>query len=321
MRRRVMDGLRLFLFLSIHKMKKKYLLLIGLLSVTLCVSAKRVGAYCYFANNGSQLYEDENVKVVLAMENNDLKMAIYNKTDNVIFVDKANTFAYTNGNPETLFKNSATTTSNTKSSGASVNLGGIAGALGVGGVAGGILSTVNVGGGNSSQTGTVVYEQRVISVAPKSINILYTWDFPTWSCPHKYFYNSVLKLYNNNAAKHGRFIDTETGNKVKFEKGMSRSYTEDYTPFSAKGVVRYSTEENFATSQQATISNYITDIIIDSYKGVKDAACSLPYCQQLKERRADYCFVSGVGWTATPGGCIGLIGGGLAVICLPLLFL
>lgn len=302
-------------------MNRKFLLLLGLFAIALCASAKRVGVYCYFANTGSQLYEDENVKVVLAMENNDLKLAIYNKTDNVIFVDKANTFAYTNGTPETLFKNSATTTSNTKSGGASVNLGGIAGALGVGGVAGSILSGINVGGGNSSQTGTVVYEQRVIAVAPKSISVLYTWDFPTWSCPYAYFSNSSIKLYSNNAAKHGRFIDPETGNKEKFDKGMSRSYTEYSTPFSAKGVVRYSTEENFATSQQATISNYITDIIIDGYKGVKDSLYPLPYCQQLKDRRADYCFVSGVGWTMTPGGCAGLVLGGLAVVCSPLLFL
>lgn len=290
-------------------MGRKYLLIIGLLAITLGAFAKRVGTYCYFANNGSHLYEDENVKVILAAENNDLKLAVYNKTDNVIFVDKANTFAYTNGTPETLFKNSATTTSNTKSGGASVNLGGIAGALGVGGIAGGILNGINVGGGNSAQTGTVVYEQRVIAIAPKSISILYTWDDL-----EIHFSNSLIKIstytYKQERIirpeKRGRFIDPATGEKEKFEIGRSRSYTELLTPFSAKGVVRYSTEENFTTFQQATISNYITDIIIDRYKGVKDPSYLLPYCQQLKERRADYCFVSGIGWSATPEGAVGL---------------
>jgi len=285
-------------------MKRRFLLFIGLLTITMCISARRVGAYCYFANNGSQLYEDENVKVILAMENNNLKLAIYNKTDNVIFVDKANTFAYTNGTPETLFKNSATTTSKTNSGGASVNLGGIAGALGVGGVAGGILSAVNVGGGNSSQTGTTIYEQRVIAVAPKSINILYTW-----SHMRDLFIPDLTKYTDRDwgsgiDAKRGRFIDPTTGQKEKFDKGISRNYTEYSTPFTAKGVVRYSTEESFTTSQQATISNYITDIIIDSYKGVKNPSYPLPYCQQLKGRRADYSFVSGCGWAATSGGLL-----------------
>lgn len=289
-------------------MKRRFLLLIGLLTITMCISAKRVGAYCYFANNGSQLYEDENVKVILAMENNDLKLAIYNKTDNVIFVDKANTFAYTNGTPETLFKNSATTTSNTKSGGASVNLGGIAGALGVGGVAGSILSAVNVGGGNSSQTGTTIYEQRVIAVAPKSISMLYSW-----SNPRDYFLTEIIK-YPYKGSTRGRFIDPATGKKEKFDVGMSRSYTENHTPFFAKGVVKYSTEENFISARQATVSNYITDIIIDSYKGVKDLSFPLPYCQQLKDRRADYPFVSGAGWAATPGGIVAIVGTATAAI-------
>ena len=288
--------------------------MLGVFAIALCASARRVGAYCYFANTGSELYEDANVKVVLAMEKNEMKLAIYNKTDQVIYVDKANTFAYTNGTPEMLFKNTAQTTSNTSSGGASLNLGGVAGALGIGGIAGGLLSGVTVGGGNSSQSGTIVYEQRVIPVAPKSISLLYSWEHP-----RDYFIKD-LTLYADRfngkgiLSKRIRFIEQETGYKEKPDFGTVKSYTEAVTPFSVRGVVKYAVDENFETATQATVSNYISDIVIDSYKGVKDPYFSLPYCMQAKNRRADYAFVSGPGWAETTGGFVGIVTAGVAVL-------
>ena len=239
--------------------------MLGVFAIALSASARRVGAYCYFANTGSELYEDANVKVVLAMEKNEMKLAIYNKTDQVIYVDKANTFAYTNGTPEMLFKNTAQTTNNTSSGGASLNLGGVANALGVGGIAGGLLSGVTVGGGNSSQSGTIVYEQRVIPVAPLSINVLYKW-----SDIKEHFSDALVKVNPTWSTFRGRFIDPSTGYEEMFDKGMSRSYTESVTPFSVMGVVKYATDENFEKATQAKIFNYVSDIVIDSYKGVKD---------------------------------------------------
>ena len=78
-------------------MNRKFLLIVGLLLLSVGVSAKRVGAYCYFANNGSQLYEDNIVKVELTMDNMNLALVIYNKTENVIYLDNKNSFIYSNG--------------------------------------------------------------------------------------------------------------------------------------------------------------------------------------------------------------------------------
>ncbi len=277
--------------------------MLSFLAIALCASARRVGVYCYFANTDSYLYEDDNVRVVLATEKIGLVLVIYNKTDQVIYVDKANTFAYTNGTPEMLFKNSAQTTSNTSSGGASLNLGGVANALGVGGIAGGILGGMTFGGGNSTQTGTIVYEQRIIPVAPKSISLLYTWEEP-----RDYFIKGLTKYAESrwSSTKRIRFIDPATGYKEKPDFGTVKSYTEGFTPFSVRGVVKYATDESFETATQATVSNYISDIVIDSYKGVMNPYYSLPYCIQAKNRRADYAFVSGPSWTTTPGGCVGL---------------
>lgn len=288
--------------------------MLSLFAITLCTSARRVGAYCYFANTGSELYEDDNVKVVLAMEKNDMVLAIYNKTDNIIYVDKANTFAYTNGTPEMLFKNSAQTTSNTSSGGASLNLGGVAGALGIGGIAGGLLSGVTVGGGNSSQSGTIVYEQRIIPIAPKSISVLYKWKHP-----RDYFIKELTQYADRlngkgQCSKRIRFIDPSTGYKEKPDFGTIKSFTETVTPFSVRGVVKYTTDESFETATQATVSNYVSDIVIDSYKGVKDPYFSLPYCMQTKNRRADYAFVSGPGWAQTWGGLFGVTFGSIAAL-------
>ena len=287
--------------------------MLGVFAIALSASARRVGAYCYFANTGSELYEDANVKVVLAMEKNEMKLAIYNKTDQVIYVDKANTFAYTNGTPEMLFKNTAQTTSNTSSGGASLNLGGVAGALGIGGVAGGILGGMTLGGGNSTQTGTIVYEQRVIPVAPKSISLLYSWKHP-----RDYFIKELTQYADRargkgSGSKRIRFIDPLTGYKEKPDFGTVKSFTETLTPFSARGVVKYATDENFESATQATVSNYVSDIVIDSYKGVKNPYYSLPYCMQAKNRRADYAFVSGPGWAQSTGGIVALSCAGLSV--------
>ena len=88
-------------------MNRRFLFTIGLLLLALSASAKRVGAYCYLANDGSQLYEDSNVKVELAMENENLILTIYNKTNDAIHVDRANSFIYNNDHTlTTLMSNS-----------------------------------------------------------------------------------------------------------------------------------------------------------------------------------------------------------------------
>lgn len=268
---------------------KKIFLLMGICLLCLTASAKRVGVYCFFADNGSQFYEDENVKAVIAMEGKIGQLALYNKTDKIIYVDRANTFAYTNGQPETLFKNSATTTSHTKGQGASLNLGGVAGSLGIGGIVGGILGGATFGGGSSDQNGTTVFEQRVIAIAPKSIFVLYSWN-----ALKDDFDKSKVEV--GGLGQQGRFVNSNTGSKEKFRKGLSRHYEDGMSPLELRGVIKYSTEENFNSSHLVNVSNYITDIVIDNFRGVKNVNCNLPYCHQFSERSV-YSFKAGRAWT------------------------
>ena len=274
-------------------MNRRILLILSLLAMTLCMSAKRVGAYCYFANNGSQLFEDENVKVVLAMEGDMLKLAIYNKTYQPIYVDKEKSFAFTNGVSNTLSHNVNNLASNDLNS----NSGGLASAFGFN------TPTQNFGNGELLVPGTEAYINRVVVVEPQSFSVLHTWKDPRDLFLERFTEKTKTKDFN----KRGRFVDPMTGQTEKFEKGFGRSYTENETPFSVKGILTYSTEANFASVNNAEVSDFVSDIIIDSYKGVKDASYALPYCQQMKGRRADYSFVSGPPFATTPGGLLLII--------------
>lgn len=102
---------------------------------------------------------------------------VHNKTSEIMIIDQTMTFLVnTSGQSISYYDPTVRTTSNTSISsgttGASVNLGAIAGAFGVGGVLGTALSGVNVGGANTSgyenTTTTVMSDQPRVSMAPKS---------------------------------------------------------------------------------------------------------------------------------------------------------
>lgn len=294
---------------------KKIIFLLCISFICINVSAKRVGVFCFFADNGSQIYEDEIVKLAIIFDDNSGQLAIYNKTDNVIYIDRGSSFAYINDNPETFFQNKAYTTSHTTGNSTSLNLGGIANALGINGLAGGLLQGTTVSEGNAVQNGVTVYEQRIIAVAPKSIRLLYSFD------------DLYLNLRNIDAGEYangfrdldlgqnGKFIDPLSGKNEKFKKGMIKHFGINDTPLSLKGVIKYSTEENFVSSKLAQVSNYVSDIVIDSYKGVKHPN-KLRYCQPYMNQQY-YCFKTGgsnplsfiagwTTWTAIIAGCAGL---------------
>ena len=89
----------------------------------------------------------------------ELDVIVKNQANTTMIIDQTlSTFINTDGRSTTYFDTTVRTVTNTEthsgSSGASVNLGSVAGALGIGGVVGGLLGGVNVGGGSSNGTGT-----------------------------------------------------------------------------------------------------------------------------------------------------------------------
>ena len=294
-------------------MKKIIMTCVAIMIATLGCFASRVGVYCYFDAIENHLYEDENVKLVVATDGVDcVKLVIYNKTDNVIYVDKENSFAYTNDEPTNLFKNASYTTGTGSESGASVNLGGIAGALGIAGPIGSVLGGINVGGSSTNMNSTTTYEKRVLSVAPKSMAVLYDYGTCRALLERIQFLDTRVDGYfAGTLGERGRFIDPYTKQKTKFKKGMNMTFDANSSPARFKGVVKYSLSEDFNENKLISTDNYVCALVIDSYKGVKNYGTTpLPYCapyQQLPCCR----FVGGTAFLQAGNGV--LIGLGASV--------
>lgn len=136
---------------------KKLLCLSLLFAVCSAVSA-REWACCIFADSDERLYEDENVQLVLATENDEkIVLIVRNKTEKILYLDKATSFVYTNGAIESLFSSSSFSDS----------YGGIAMTFyrGFGMPAGTIQGT-------SRSSARTVYEQRIEICPPKSVSRL-----------------------------------------------------------------------------------------------------------------------------------------------------
>lgn len=268
--------------------------------------AKSVGVYCLFDTESKNLYEDDSVKVMILMDAGKAKFVVYNKTSQVLFLDKANSFAYTNGQPQTLFTNAAYTTGKNTGSGASVNLGSVAGAIGIGGAVGSLLGGVNVGGGNSVTNTTTVYEQRVIAVAPQSLTVLYEWT-PTDNLNKQILEPSFFNLLS----PLGKFHNQMSGEKEKFRQGMTKHYTSSFqSPLALKGIVSYSSSERFENAKLANVECYVSDVFIDTYKSLKKKEKSKIDIQQQLANRSYFAFRSG----GNIGAFFGILAGTYAVI-------
>lgn len=246
---------------------KRLVLLLLFVACGLSAEARRVGVFVFFADDGNQIYDDENVRVVIAVEDGQPCLAILNKTDRVIYLDKGSSFTYENVVATCLFSNSSYSSGTARSGGGSVNLGGIASALGVGGRVGGILGGVNVGGGQTTQSSTTVYEQRIMAIAPKAYYKLYSWS---------YFY------YKSHVA-----------NPKPRKKGRTWSFGRYNTPYAIDASLRYSFDENFASVEEVAVSDYISDVVYDKTSYAKRNYLYVgTYCRQFKGRNG-LCYVDG----------------------------
>ncbi len=97
-----------------------------------------------------------------------ITVIIRNKTNKTIFLDLGNTFFIRGEQAEPYYIPTATSEYGGSTTGASVNLGAVAGAMGIGGAAGILANGINVGGASTKGTQTTVYSQRVISIPPMS---------------------------------------------------------------------------------------------------------------------------------------------------------
>lgn len=140
-----------------------------LVSDELSVSAESGRYYKYDKVERYDSYCDMfNKKELISWGNPAIKFHVTNRTDHTLYLDLGNTFLSIGGQTIPYYVPGAQSTTSTSGKGVGVNLGAVAGALGVGGAVGALANGVTVGGGNSTSSNDIVYNQRVIAVAPFS---------------------------------------------------------------------------------------------------------------------------------------------------------
>ena len=258
-------------------MKKVNLYVVLLLGLLLSpsVQAKRIGYYFYFDPADKHQYEDENVRVY--MEKNCIYVS--NKTDRIIYVDKANSFSVLNGSFEKMYKGQVSTSGTSANSGVAVNLG----------IINKNLSGITVGGGNGSYNQTATYEERIVPVPPHATTRFVDWNHP--------FALMALKgsIKDNGSVAYSftprsRYIEPGTGKKIKLTKGFIRTFNLENSPLRYKALVTYSLTEDMKDAKEvSTDENYLKAMVADSYKGYKDYRVeNLPYCQPFMTDTENY---------------------------------
>lgn len=129
-------------------------------------------------NYKGEIPQDAKIAVLYSISGDGhITPVVVNKTDNIMIIDQTMSFfVNSDGNSTSYYDPTIKTTSKTNiasgTSGASVNLGAVAGAFGIGGTIGAALGGINVGGSETSGTSTTnttyFADQPRISLSPRS---------------------------------------------------------------------------------------------------------------------------------------------------------
>lgn len=188
-------------------------------------------------------------------------LSVKNKTKKTIYLDLGNTFFTSNGQTAVYYVPTSTTSSSSRSAGAGVNLGAVAGALNIGGVAGTLASGVNVGGGTTKGTSNTVYSQRVVAVPPMSnLELDPQMLFLTTEATNKVADGMEFV---------GGYLASHKGSKIpcfyfapeELKCGEVLFYSEETSPLKFNTYVTYSYSENCATTKNVQMSLYLKKLI------------------------------------------------------------
>lgn len=181
-------------------------------------------------------------------------VCIYNKTNDVIYIDLAQCFISRNGRSQALWDNTQVIHTSGKNSGVSMNLGSIANALGVGGSVGTLASGINVGGGTNSSTATISQAERIIAVAPLSQYTI------TESLVNADFALPNFKIRKTTGWNKNR-IDGATLVLTDLYAGQIVSYTKETTPINISFFVKYSSDSDLKNAHKQRMSFWAKELI------------------------------------------------------------
>lgn len=193
-----------------------------------------------------QKYHEENNNIVF-QGGPAVLVSLSNNSDQVVFVDLANTFLTIGGqNAEAYYKPEASSSSSTSSSGGSFNLGAITDGLGIGGIVGSIANGTTIGKNSGTTNSNVVFSQRVISIPPHS-----SIDLPYKSIYKEGFMGGFMNYYTNTFIHPSR----------KLCIGEELIYDESTSPFKLNIYSTISFEESFRESSNISVTLYCKKIL------------------------------------------------------------
>ncbi|MBQ3044233.1 MAG: hypothetical protein IJD53_07295 [Alistipes sp.] len=173
-----------------------------------------------------------------------LDLALKNKTNQIIYVDLANSFSTDKFESRCYYDPSkVVSVNNGRSSGGSLNLGAVAGALGIGGVIGTLASGVTLGGGKSGGTTTTFSSQRFITIPPRGSG-----------------YISECQRYNGETVKEGEDF-TALLVSISVNKNALLVYNETNSPCKRDYYITYSTDPEFKTYSVLKFTIYFHQVV------------------------------------------------------------
>lgn len=200
-----------------------------------------------------------------------------NKTDKIIYIDLANCFRMNEDVVSDIYcyySGEQTNISKGGGSGASMNMGAVAGALGVGGAVGTLASGLNVGGGSNSSVEKSYEQQRIITIPPHGSRHLTEWKYVQVKS-RKYEIPEQAEEYNwgvVNSSNHPiynslyekiLYAAQERQTKLKrgdIKKNGIRTYSLEDSPAKINYTIIYSTSNTFQKYSMLNATLYISDI-------------------------------------------------------------
>lgn len=235
--------------------------------------------YALWAITNNSILADENVEIAFERQIGIYEYIIYpsdcccykikitNKTRQPIYVDLANSFKVKyNGEAVAYFTNSTYSTSSGKSSGASMNLGAIAGAVGIGGVVGTLASGISVGGGKSGESQITTTEQQVLVIpAYSSAYLPGTKELSgnqieeiqdSFCFVNQYKKDEFAFTFEDLRSKEEDIPGNVTDLNIRQWETTEFDY--EQSPKRVKRIVTYSTRQDFATYTSLPIELYLS---------------------------------------------------------------
>ena len=245
------------------------LALLVFLSVSSAASASRVGVYCSFAKGAASVSDNGKVRTWISLSTDgEALLQVENLADEIVYVDRGNSFSYVNGASAPLFIPSTDTESHTFERGVLKDIG----------------HGISWMRGESHTATRTVFDMRVLPVAPHGVSVVYVWkNLAQMLRPDVVLTGKEDALLRYHCK--GRFADSQK----TFKKGDERSYTPETTPLLLSAQLSYTFKD--ITSEQkeavpllrASVTDYVSHIRVGSCRGARQYSTAAP----------GFCFLSG----------------------------